>query len=116
SQVNFGLFLFDKVSMLKVFYTDDPDTLKSNALAWANSFKTACYFDSNSFSDPYSVFDVMIGAGSVEEISDSGDDLLANMNQFLSQHQTFIPGYFSYEIKNKIEDLKSENQDYLGFP
>lgn len=102
--------------MLKVFYTDNPDTLKSNALAWANTFKTACYFDSNNFSDPYSVFDVLIGAGSLAEISGSEDDLLGRMNQFLSQNQSFIPGYFSYDLKNKIEDLKSGNQDYLNFP
>lgn len=102
--------------MLKVFYTDNAGTLKSNALAWANTFKTACYFDSNSFTDPYSVFDVLIGAGSIAEISGLGEDILARMNQFLSQHQGYIPGYFSYDLKNKIEDLKSENPDYLNFP
>ena len=102
--------------MLKVFYTDNPDTLKSNALAWANTFRTACYFESNGFSDPYSVFDVLIGVGSLKEISGSEADLLGQMNQFLSQHKGFIPGYFSYDLKNKIEDLKSGNQDYLNFP
>lgn len=102
--------------MLKVFYTDNPDTFKLNALAWANTFQTACYFDSNKFTDPYSVFDALIGAGSAVEISGSGGDLLGLMNQFLSQNQGFIPGYFSYDLKNKIEDLKSKNQDSLHFP
>ena len=102
--------------MLEVFYTDNPDTLKSNALAWANRFKTACYFDSNGFSDPYSGFDALIAAGTITEISESSDDLPGVMNQFLSRNKGFIPGYFSYDLKNKIEELSSENQDYLHFP
>jgi para-aminobenzoate synthetase component I len=54
--------------MLKVFYTDDTDSFKSKALVWADSFNTACYFDSNNFSDPYSAFGVYIGAGKAAEL------------------------------------------------
>ena len=49
--------------MLKVFNTENPETFKLKSLNWANSFSTACYFDSNQYSDPYSAFDVFIAAG-----------------------------------------------------
>ena len=46
--------------MLKVFNTENPETFKLKSLNWANSFSTACYFDSNQYTDPYSAFDVFI--------------------------------------------------------
>ncbi|MFA6946297.1 MAG: anthranilate synthase component I family protein [Pedobacter sp.] len=102
--------------MLKVFYTDNPDTFKSKALLWANAFDTACYFDSNNYSDQYSAFDVFIGAGKVNELSGLEEDAFERMNDFLSVYKAFIPGYFAYDLKNEIEDLKSENPDHLNFP
>jgi len=101
--------------MLKVFYTDDTDTFKSKALVWADSFNTACYFDSNNFSDPYSAFGVFIGAGKIAELIDSEKSSFAELEQFLSSNKAYIPGYFSYDLKNEIENLKSENPDKLKF-
>ena len=46
--------------MLKVFYADNIDTLKLKGLHWADSFSTACIFDSNQYSEPYSAFDLLI--------------------------------------------------------
>jgi len=102
--------------MLKVFHADDTDTFKSKALVWANSFNTACYFDSNNFSDPYSAFGVFIGAGKTAELIDSEKSSFAELEQFLSSNKAYIPGYFSYDLKNEIENLKSENPDNLKFP
>lgn len=102
--------------MLKVFHTDDPEIFKSKALFWANSFDTACYFDSNNFSDPYSAFGVYIGAGNAAELSDSSKSSFAALEEFLTKNHGYIPGYFSYDLKNETEDLISENPDHLHFP
>ena len=101
--------------MLKVFYTDDTDSFKSKALLWADSFNTACYFDSNNFSDPYSAFGVYIGAGKVAELTDSDISSFVALEQFLNSNKGYIPGYFSYDLKNEIENLNSENPDNLEF-
>lgn len=102
--------------MLKVFKTDDPGTLKIKALHWANSFETACYFDSNLYSDPYSAFDVFIAAGSAAVLKSSGGRNLSDLEHFLQCQKTYIPGFLGYDLKNEIEDLESLNPDYLGFP
>lgn len=102
--------------MLKVFKTDDPGTLKIKALHWANSFETACYFDSNLYSDPYSAFDVFIAAGSAAVLKSSGGRNLSDLEHFLQGQKTYIPGFLGYDLKNEIEDLESLNPDYLGFP
>ena len=104
------------VSMLKVFTTDNPDTLRSKALHWANTFGTACYFDSNGYSDPYSAFDVLIAAGSNREVTYTGSGSFDRIDDFLSGNHAFIPGYFAYDLKNEIEVLGSHNPDHLDFP
>ncbi len=104
------------VSMLKVFTTDNPDTLRSKALHWANTFGTACYFDSNGYSDPYSAFDVLIAAGSNKEVTYTGSGSFDRIDDFLSGNHAFIPGYFAYDLKNEIEVLGSHNPDHLDFP
>lgn len=101
--------------MLKVFYTDDPDTFKLKGLHWANSFSTACYFDSNHYSDPYSAFDVFIAAGVKKELICSDKEPFDQLNELLSENHVFIPGYFAYDLKNQAEDLYSNNPDHLGF-
>jgi len=101
--------------MLKVFYTDDPDTLKLKGLHWANSFSTACYFDSNQYSDRYSAFDVFISAGVKEDLNNSNKASFEQLNTLLSENQAFIPGYFGYDLKNEAEELNSSNPDHLEF-
>lgn len=101
--------------MLKVFYTDDPDTFKLKGLHWANSFTTACYFDSNHYSDPYSAFDVFIAAGVKKNLNQSEKGSFDQLNDFLSENQAFIPGYFAYDLKNEAEELYSNNPDHLAF-
>lgn len=104
------------MSFTKVFNTSDPDTFKIKALHWANSFDTACYFDSNNYSDPYSVFDCFIASGVERKIILNAGNAFGKLEEFLSQSETFIPGYFAYDLKNEIEDLNSLNEDHLGFP
>lgn len=102
--------------MLKVFTTDNQDTFKIKALQWANSFANVCYFDSNHYSDPYSAFDLLIGAGAKRQISSYGNGAFNELKNFLESESGILPGYFSYDLKNEIENLYSANPDYLKFP
>lgn len=98
------------------FYSDDPSKFKDQALTWASSFDVACYFDSNNFTDPYSVFDVLIAAGAKEELSSHSGSAFQQLDRFLKDRDVIIPGYFSYDLKNEVEDLISRNEDHLNFP
>lgn len=102
--------------MLKVFNTDNQDTFKLKALQWANLFANVCYFDSNHYSDPYSAFDVLIGAGVKKQMNSDGNKAFKKLKDFLESESGFLPGFFSYDLKNEIENLHSENPDYLKFP
>ena len=100
----------------QVFYTSDPDTFKVKALLWGNTFREVCYFDSNQHKDPYTVFDCLIAAGAKEKLTLSAGTAFKQLEDFLKDNTGYIPGYFSYDLKNEVEDLQSNNPDYLNFP
>ena len=104
------------MSVPKVFTTSDPDTFKIKALLWADTFKEVCYFDSNHHIDHYSAFDVFIAAGAKKELSLAAGNAFKQLEDFLAENSGFIPGFFSYDLKNELENLQSSNSDHLSFP
>jgi para-aminobenzoate synthetase component 1 len=60
----------------------------------------------------------LIAFGVADEIKCSTDGkALQVFNDFYAKNQgKYIFGYFSYDLKNEVEDLESHNQDFIGFP
>ncbi|MDF3077456.1 MAG: anthranilate synthase component family protein [Sphingobacteriaceae bacterium] len=104
------------LSEIRFSINNYPD-FKDKALAWASGFQTACYLDSNGYHDPYSAFDLLIGAGESANLLASAGSAFEQLNQFLNdQNKNWILGLLGYDLKNEIESLKSENPDQLQFP
>ncbi|RFZ85629.1 anthranilate synthase component I family protein [Mucilaginibacter terrenus] len=97
------------------FTNNHPELFKQQALAWAASFDTACYLDSNNFTDPYGKFDVLIAVGAKAELIMSAGNAFDQLELFQQQHPGFVFGFFGYDLKNEIENVTSANGDYLDF-
>lgn len=102
-------------SEFKCLLKDHAD-FKINALKWASTFTTACYFDSNNFPDPYSAFDVLIAAGSANEVLADTEIAFEKLQAFLDENKSWAIGYLGYDLKNELESLTSSNIDNLKFP
>ncbi|WP_419803101.1 anthranilate synthase component I family protein [Mucilaginibacter sp.] len=90
---------------------------KRKALHWASSFNTVSVFDSNNFNDPYSDFDWMLAAGSLDELEVDANASFIHLKSFRQKYPNqWLPGFLSYDLKNEVENLTSENPDYLHFP
>lgn len=76
----------------------------------------ACYLDSNNFSDAYSSYGLVIAVGAKHELKASTGTAFAQLEQFRAEHQGWIMGFFTYDLKNEIEQLSSQNADGLHFP
>ena len=81
--------------------------------------KHVLYLDSNGYQDKYGSFNWLILAGS--ETYTCGNEETSDAFELLKSFITdsgsgFIPGFFSYDLKNHIESLKSLNPDHTGFP
>jgi para-aminobenzoate synthetase component 1 len=92
---------------------------KQKALLWAAQFTICCVLDSNNYPDKYSKFDFLLAADALSEIElDKGSkNIFEQLSDYRnSKKSKWILGGFSYDLKNQIEDLQSENKDELNFP
>ena len=65
--------------------------------------------------DKYSKFNTIAALGAKEIIS-SKLDSFKKLLSFHNQYKDWMFGFLSYDIKNEIEDLRSENIDQFNFP
>jgi len=99
----------------KTFSVDNISKFKENLLFWAQQFETVLWLDSNNYKQQYSSFD---GCLAVQEFTSIKTDYLNGFEK-LKEYQTitkdYIFGYISYDVKNDVERLSSNNFDGLDF-
>ena len=96
---------------------------KHNLLRWASNFKNCCYFDSceatqQELNPVYSNYDCIVAVDKLAElqVNDNNDKSLEKLKNFQTKNNDWLFGFLSYDIKNEIEDLHSNNNDCLDFP
>ncbi len=94
----------------------DPDTFKQRALQWASGFDMAVYLDSGNFADSYSNFESILATGVKAELKYSPGKGFEALAAFREANPGWAFGYFSYDLKNEVENLTSDNTDNLKFP
>ena len=94
----------------------DIASFKQKALQWAATFDVCCYLDSNNFDDTYGKYDALISVGAKYELKANVGNAFAELEQFRQVHPGWMTGFFTYDLKNEIEDLSSSNPDHLQFP
>jgi para-aminobenzoate synthetase component 1 len=99
-----------------IFEPGDLIEFKRKALQWASGFDVCCYLDSNNFTDPYSKFDTLIAVGVKADIAAGTGSAFEKLEQFRRQHPGWMTGFFTYDLKNEIENVTSANPDHLQFP
>jgi len=95
-------------------------SFKEKLLYYANSFPRCCVLHSNTCKDNSEKADsdkieMIVGVGSIEEIIPSGNSFEA-LKQFHKDVNDWLFGFFSYDLKNEVETLSSENFDGIKFP
>ncbi|QHT70113.1 anthranilate synthase component I family protein [Rhodocytophaga rosea] len=98
------------------FLTDNIEDFKRSTFSWAQHFQHIHYFNNNQYSFPFGAFPNMLAIGSARQCHFSGQQTFETLQQFHQQHQDWLVGYFSYDLKNEIEALSSLHPDYLSFP
>lgn len=95
-------------------------SFKAKALAWAKTQNNPlCYLDNNAHqNNPYHRYEMLLGVGAkasleVGQATSAWDQL----QDFKSKHQgQWMFGYLSYELKDELEKLSSQNPDALDLP
>ncbi|MNK14824.1 Aminodeoxychorismate synthase component 1 [compost metagenome] len=94
----------------------DLPSFKQKALKWAAAAEVCCVLDSNDYTDRYSKFDLLLAVGTKEVLDTNSTHKFDDLKAFYDQHQTWMFGLLSYELKNDVEQLESANPDGLQFP
>ena len=97
-----------------------PNDFKFNLLSWASRFERVCYLNSNTlFDNPsknYSDFECIVAVDSVDEIIIDTKEAFVSLKNFHNSKNDWLFGFFSYDLKNEVEDLISENFDGIKMP
>ena len=97
------------------FRVEDVSLRKQQMLSWINRFSICCFMDSHHYKDAYSVYDCIAAAGAVT-VCLPLENKLASLHEFTRQHNDWLFGHVSYDIKNEIENLSSFHDDKVQFP
>lgn len=98
-----------------------PPNFREHLLAWINTHETGILLDSNKqeeYNQQHSSWDILaaVGVKAILEVI-NGNFSIEQLQSFQSQNKgKWLFGYFSYDLKNKLESLTSNNYDGLKWP
>ncbi|RIV33011.1 anthranilate synthase component I family protein [Flagellimonas lutimaris] len=93
------------------FKITSPIQSKTALFQWSRGRQEVAWLDSNSHRDPYSSFEACLAVGTSHVVTG-----LNELQTFMEHEKDWLFGYFSYDFKNELEELISNNFDALGFP
>lgn len=105
----------------KTFQIENLDTCKQQITNWLRKFDVSCILDSNTKLFPandfsYSDYSLIIAAGVENDIVSSSEHSLNHLETSLNKNKDWLFGFFSYDLKNQVENLESNNTDNLWWP
>ncbi|WP_430966968.1 anthranilate synthase component I family protein [Spongiimicrobium sp. 2-473A-2-J] len=101
----------------KATYTiRDVAAFKEALLDWAGRFTEVVWLDSNQHQDQYSSFEAVLAVDPLTSIRADTHNAFDALRAYQKTTQDWIFGYLSYDLKNDIEALSSDNADGLNFP
>ena len=84
---------------------------KNALFQWSRAHQEVAWLDSNSHQDPYSSFEACLAVGAYQVVANVDE-----LQTVMKHDRDWLFGYFSYDFKNELEELSSNNFDALGFP
>ncbi len=91
------------------------ETFKNQLLIWSQQFREVVFLDSNEYHQKYSSYDCVLAVDAFTSLKTDFHNAFEDIKQYQQQTKDWLFGYFSYDLKNDTEDLKSNNFDGLDF-
>ncbi len=89
----------------------------AKALQWAQQFEQFCHLQSNEYTDEYSSIEALLAVGASDEFKATDHKVFNDLEQFRAKYPNqWVLGFFSYDLKNELENLHTTFPDPLNFP
>ncbi|MEZ7504531.1 anthranilate synthase component I family protein [Flavobacterium sp. Arc2] len=93
----------------------DPKLFKKQLLIWSQQFREVVFMDSNDYPHQHSSFDCVVAVDAFTSIRTDYHNAFEDFKQYQQTTKDWLFGYLSYELKNNVEVLQSNNFDGLHF-
>ncbi|WP_067145840.1 aminodeoxychorismate synthase component I [Pseudotamlana agarivorans] len=100
----------------QIYHLDDVASFKEKALQWSLQYDDLVWLDSNQYDEKYSKYDAVLAVDAFTCIQTDYFQAFEKLKEYQSLTKDWIFGYLTYDLKNDVEVLQSENYDGLGFP
>ncbi len=94
----------------------NPELFKVQLLNWSQQFDEVVWLDSNDYHQTYTSYDAVLAVEALTVFQTDHYDAFNQFKEYQSSVNDWIFGYFSYDLKNDVEQLTSRNFDGLQFP
>ena len=95
---------------------ENPSQFKQLALTWAQQFREVVFMDSNDYPQEFSSYDCILAVDAFTSIKTDYHNAFEDLKQYQQITKDWLFGYLSFDLKNDIEVLHSNNFDGLDFP
>ena len=85
-------------------------------LLWSQQFREIVFLDSNNYHQKYSSYDCILAIDGLTAIKTDAQNAFEDLKQYQQITKDWLFGYLSYDLKNDVEVLHSNNHDGLHFP
>ena len=98
------------------YKVSNPEDFQKKLLIWAQQFEEVVWLDSNDHHDRFGSFDALLAVDAATSIELGVKAAFEGLRKYHKSTQDWFFGYLSYDLKNDLESLSSENKDQLHFP
>jgi para-aminobenzoate synthetase component 1 len=95
---------------------ENSSCFKPLLLTWAQQFREVVFMDSNEYPLHYSSYDCILAVDALTAIKTDSFNAFEDLKQYQQTTKDWLFGYLSYDLKNDVETLESNNFDGLHFP
>ncbi|MGO4820536.1 MULTISPECIES: anthranilate synthase component I family protein [unclassified Flavobacterium] len=96
-------------------HISNPKLFKEQLLIWAQQFREISFMDSNNYHQEFSSYDCILAVDAFTAIKTDYHSAFDDLKQYQQTTKDWLFGYLSYDLKNDVEALHSNNWDGLGF-
>lgn len=92
------------------------EDFKNRLLNWSQQFDDVVWLDSNHNKGKYKSYDAILAVDALTSIQTDYSNGFEKLKEYQSNVKDWVFGYLSYDLKNDLERLQSNNYDGLQFP
>ncbi len=100
----------------KIFSVQDNSLIISKILAWAQQFQEILWLDSNKYPQKYGNYNAILAVDAFTAIKTDYHNAFSKLEEYQTTTKDWLFGYVTYDLKNDVERLSSNNFDGLNFP